>query len=257
MIDDPELVLWLHRTRTALSQAPELVAHMRSLMLPSDGRTERGVEQPIQRTPLLTGVVDDADTVYVSLLEWARYWFLEFRETRAPFARARAVTDLDSPVSAPEVKVLGFHSGTTPEGARFLTGSVAGWLSGRLERIAESGPSRVFFEDVVSSVWGLRARHGLTRFRERPVTPRRCPDCGEAAVGAVWTSDKVTDVIVGCQMCGWFLPAPTPGQVVSWLDLSARVLRVSVACEVGEHDGCRSVGCECDCSHGATVGKVE
>lgn len=257
MIDDPELVLWLHRTRTALSQAPELVAHMRSLMLPLDGRTERGVEQPIQRTPLLTGVVDDADGVYVLLVEWARYWFTEFREVRAPFARVRAVTDLDSPVSAPEVRVLGFHSGTTSEGSRFLTGAVSGWLSSRLDRISEHATAKTFFEDVVSSVWGLRARHGLTRFRERPVTPRRCPECGEASVGAVWTSELVTDVIVACVNCGWFLPAPTPVQVVSWLDLSSRVLRVSFECEAGEHGSCSSVGCECDCSHGATVGKVE
>lgn len=257
MSDDPELIIMQHRTRTALSHAPELVAHLRAIILPSDGRTEAGVEQRIQRTPLLTGVADDADAVYVKLLEWGRFWFGTFREVQAPFARARAVTDPDSPVSAPEVKVLGFHSGTTPEGARFLVGSVAGWLSNRLDRIAEHAVAKTFFEDVTGVVWGLRARHGLTRFRERPVTPRRCPECGEASVGAVWTSERVTDVVVACVNCGWFLPAPTPVQVVSWLDLSSRVLRVSFECEAGEHGSCRSVGCECDCSHGATVGKVK
>ena len=245
-----------HRTRTALSQAPELVAHLRAVMLPSDGRTEAGVDQRIQRSPLLTSVADDADGVYGKLLEWCQVFVDKFRGD-GPLARVWAVTDGDSPASAPTVKVLGFHAGTTTEGARFLTGRAAGWLDSRLDRISELGVAKEFFEDVVSTVWGLRARHGLTRFRERPVTPRRCPDCGEAAVGAIWTSERVTDVIVACVNCGWFLPAPTPAQVVSWLDLSSRVLRVSFECESGDHEVCRSVGCECDCSHAATVGKVE
>lgn len=245
--EQAEARLRVKRCLTALGQAPGLVEHIRELVDAAD-RVERGELGDV--VPLVTADVDDADEVFVRLLEWVRYWSAELgvREPAAVIVHWSRV-DEDSRAGVPEREALGFRAGTTPAGAGLLTRLVSSWLAVRVELMV--GDAAVAFqEDVRSLVWGLRARYRLTEARERSVRPRGCPECGEAAVGATWTGAGLLDVVVGCEACGVVLPSLRASDVERWLGESVEVRRLSVECEAGEHGSCRSVGCECDCSHG-------
>lgn len=202
------------RTKKALGQASSLAAHLRRLVLETDGRTERGAEMPEAKTPLLTMKADDVDELYVRLLEWVGYWsrFLEFMPTStAVVAWSRWNEDQG------QEQVIGFRAGTTAVGAGMLVSAQTMWLLIRHDQIALHPVAREYQDDVLQLVWGLRARYGLTPTRERLVAPRPCPECGEHAIRATWASEDVLDVEIGCEVCDFKPKAPRASQIERWL----------------------------------------
>lgn len=234
------------RCRDALKEAPELVRHIRALVEAGE-RTEAGVWSPPQRTPLVTEWVDDADEVFVRLLEWVRYWS-EQLSVEAPSAVKVhwSRVDQDSRAAAPERAPLGFRGGTTPEGAADLVGVVGVWLNLRAERISGHKSGQEYQDDVAKIIRDLQGKYRLTPARDRRVQPRVCPECSEAGVGVSWPGpDIVKDVLVSCEVCNVVLPAPTAREIEFWLGESARVPVMSEACAGGEHELCVSVNCRC------------
>lgn len=226
------------RARKALGQAPELAQHLRSLVQVTDGRTERGVEVEVARTPLHTGKTDDADELYVRLLEWVAYWsrLLEFQLTPT------AIVAWSNPEG-----LLGFKAGTTPGGAAMLVRLQTMWLLGKDLQIGAHPSAGAYHDDVTGMVWGFRAKYGMTPVRERLVSGRPCSTCGELAVHASWRSDEITDVEIVCERCGGVVEAPRASLIELWVqESSSRSVR-SLACLAGDHGRCEAVSCECSC----------
>jgi hypothetical protein len=261
LVDDVEIdeeraeaLLRARRARVALSLAPELAEHLRSLLTPSDGRTERG-ERPTDRTPLLTGVDDDADELYVGLLEWVDFWadaLQLVKPTRGVLAWRNLQVSHRS-AGYRDGQLLGFRAGTSPRVARTLVQSLSSWLLRIDERRLEGHWSTREFQDHVTwQVWSLRAASGLTAARPaREASDRPCPVCktfsmraeffggtvgaaelrGELDVAGVATRDERLDptspagrrilsavdgVAVRCSYCGHVVK-PTAGTIAGWL----------------------------------------
>lgn len=238
-----EFLLAAVRAGAALQLAPELVGHIRSKVHPSDGRTERGIEVRQERTPLLTGVVDDADEVYALLHGWVDL----FRSAGAhPTASGWRRTDRHGVES-----VIGLPAHISSAGAEAMTKVLTLWLLQRSVMIQEHPAAADFYAEVTSLIWNLRARHQLTRAREVPVAARPCPVCGEAAVQVEFFGqpfvaaerrgefdpigdgtaderrdpghpagkailDAVSGIDVRCSHCGW-TGIPRASQILGWI----------------------------------------
>ncbi len=237
-----EFLLRAVRAGAALQLAPELVGHIRSKVHPSDGRTERGVEIVQERTPLLTGVVDDADEVFALLHGWVD----TFRSSAHPTASGWRRTDRHGIES-----VIGLPAHISAEGAGAMTKVLTLWLLQRTRMIQEHPAALDFYDEVTALIWDLRARHRLTSARDRQVLPRPCPVCGEFEVRVEFfgqpfvaaerrgefdpigggTADErrdpatsagkailnaVSGVDVRCSHCGW-TAVPRVSDVLGWL----------------------------------------
>lgn len=232
------------RCGVALRQAPDLVEHIRSVAESAD-RVERGEKLAEESTPLVTETVDDADEVFVRLLEWVTFWAETLGASKPPIAVVWARVDEDSPAASPWSQVLGFRAGTTAAGAWALTGQLTRWLGERAGAIAGFEVADEFYRDVADLVFARRAKYRLTPVRERLVRLRGCPSCGEAAVGAVWGSSDVLDVVISCEACGAVVEVPRVSDLVRWLGADVRQPVMSEACAAGEHELCVSVNCRC------------
>jgi hypothetical protein len=244
-----EALLRAQRARTALRMAPDLAAHLRTMLTPSDGRTEPG-ELPELRTPLLTDVADAADELFAVLLEWATAWAITFDETE-PVAAAyahRNYQDSHPGEGHRDARLEGFRAGTTPKQAAALTRAITAYLLPRHDAIAEQPAAPVYFDEVTALVWRLRSASGLTKpHPTREPSPRPCPLCGEYAVraeyfgGTFLAAEKrgerlsayarrgetpedassafmkaVDGVEVRCSFCGWEADA-RPSKIAKWL----------------------------------------
>jgi hypothetical protein len=181
-----EALLRAKRARKALAFAPELAAHLRSLLTPSDGRTERG-ELPELRTPLLTGVADAADELLARLLEWATWWAGELRvdlPVAWSFAK-RNYQDAHPSAGYRDVDAQGYRANVDARTAAAIMRSLVIWLIQHEEAIADHPRAGDYQDDVSALVWSLRAASGLVPDRPmREPSPRPCPVCGELAMRA-------------------------------------------------------------------------
>lgn len=209
-MSDDDAVLWFWRCREALVELPHLVGNVRSLVVDTDGRGERGDVGPVvvddgdggqvqllglreESSPLRVSVADDVDEVYAELVNWASYWAERLGE-RAP-APAAWVNDRE---------VQGFRAGTTSAGAVLLSQSLTLWLLSRHARIAADERAERYFIDFTRMVWRLRARYPVRAGRVRAAVPRVCPLCGEEEVRASWFSERDdAEVVIRCEHCGW------------------------------------------------------
>lgn len=164
------------RTRVALEEAPAAVEHLRELLLPGDGRTERGEVFSYARTPLLTRVADDADETYAVFVKWVLRWSKVLNVPAPSTAMvAYRIIGVD--------EVMGFKTGTTPEGARSLMSVLKTWLLIHADQINRRDDAQAYQDEIVAVVWRVRAGHGL--IDAHPVTTdplvgtdgelRRCP----------------------------------------------------------------------------------
>lgn len=235
------------RARTALGEAPTLAQHIRSQVLLTDGRTESGTWTPQATTPLLTVKADDGDQMYARLLEWVAFWGEQLGGmVPSTVEVAWRRVDMDSRAAQPDPQYLGFKAGTTAAGARFLTSMLTSWLLVRHERIIEHESGEAYLDDVTKLVWDLRARYKLTPARERLVSPRACPACGERAVHASWGSADITDVEISCEVCGFTEPRPSASKIERWLSASnGPSASLSSACVEWRHQDCLT--CDCGC----------
>jgi hypothetical protein len=236
------------RCRRALTEAPTLVEHLRTLVLHSDGRTEPGVEVLVERTPLLAGTTDAADEVYVLLLEWVAYWADALKVKPPMIAVAAWTTAGGIRREGPDV-AAGFRAGTTPELASSLVWGLAFWLLVNDTEISAHPTAEIYQDEVASLIWAQRAGSRLTKAPVRTTSPRPCPVCGEHTVhgeffgGTFDAAEKrgerlrawarrgdeetgeqalnqflaaVAGVEVRCEFCGWKADA-RPSQIARWL----------------------------------------
>lgn len=229
------------RARRALLGAPDLAFHLRFEATPLDGRTERGVAVPVERTPILSGLVDAADELYAVLHSWVDYFRGANPDVIHPGWRADRYG---------EATVIGLPANISPEGARAMVKVLVLWLQQRELTVFEHTMGPVFQDEVAALVWRLRAANRLTKVRDRVVSVRPCPVCGEFEVAAeffgepftaaerrgdlevmVATADErrdptspagrrilsaVAGVGVRCGHCGW-RAEPRAGDIVRWL----------------------------------------
>jgi hypothetical protein len=228
------------RAGAALQLAPELVAHIRARSHPTDGRTERGIEIAQERTPLLTGFVDDADEVYALLHGW-----VDMFRGKAPGVAWRRV-DRHGVSTA-----IGLPARISDRGAEAMTFVLATWLRQRALMIQDHPAALDFYDEVTTTIWAMRAAHQLTSARALEVHPRPCPVCGEVQVRVEFFGqsfeaaerrgefdpigagtaderrdpstragkailDAVSGVDVRCAHCGW-TAVPRVSEVIGWL----------------------------------------
>jgi hypothetical protein len=190
------------------------------------------VEVALESTPLHTEKADDADEIYVRLLEWVGYW-AETLEVVPPSVAivGWSRVDEDSRAAAPERQFLGFRAGTTPEGAAMLTRLLTLWLLSRDDRIEQDSSTGAFQEDVAQLVWSMRAKYRLTPARDRKVLPRFCATCKEYAVEAWWASADPLDVVVQCTHCLQPYLAGKPSDILRWITAGDEFRAGCTVCE--------------------------
>lgn len=227
------------RSRKALTGAPDLVEHLRSMVFPSDGRTERGVEHPVMSTPLISGIVDDADELYVLLLEWTATWS-EILDRLPPTIFAvgwRNLQDAHRSTGYTDNVVVGFKAGATPSGARGLVQLLTTWLLLHADEINAADNSAQYQDEITTAIWSLQSKYP-TRDRGRPTLrpvehshyARPCPVCGQEEVRGEWFSepleaaeargenllDGLEGITVRCAHCGW-TEKPSAVRLARWL----------------------------------------
>lgn len=187
------------RGRVALEEAPRAVEHLRGLLEPGDGRTERGVDIRYERTPLLTQVADDADETYKLLVDWTLTWaaLLNVPGPSSAIVAHRNFQDSHASQGFADAEVRGFKAGTTPSGGRMLTQLLTTWLLVHSDQIRTHELADQFHDEVAAQVWRVRAGHGL--LPARPVTvglfgtdgePRKCL-YGHAEVRALFFGEPM------------------------------------------------------------------
>lgn len=233
----------LVRSRKALAAAPMLAYQLRWDATPLDGRTERGV-LPELRTPMLTGLTDAADELYVDLQRWVAIYAADL-EVPAPEGWSWRNPNTAYP--------MGLRADATPETASILVSSAASWLLWHEAAIAALPDAAEFHDDVAALVWSLRAAAGMIRPHRRSeivtISTRRCenPLCHSDEVRVEYfgepmayaeargdhlrpvpladeTEDQmmnrfasiVAGVSVRCAVCGW-APEVRPSKIAKWL----------------------------------------
>lgn len=216
------------RSRKALSTAPEVAYQLRWDGTPLDGRTERGW-LPGQSTPLLTGITDAADELYVALHSWVTIWAMAI-EQPAPAGWLWR----DAIAGVP----LGFRAGTDPETASNLVRSASAWLLWHETEIDALAGAPDYQDAVTSLVWDLRAAAGLIQVRQlatvSETSTRPCPVCGELQVRAEYFSEPLTAAVargeqlldategisVRCAHCGWSPERTAAGKLITSLKIA-------------------------------------
>jgi len=223
------------RSRKALEHAPELAAHVRSLI----AAPERGEVLSEYVAPMKLAAVDDVDALYAELVNWVDYWS-RWLETMPTATSVVAWSNFR--------EVQGFRANTTPAGASMLVRLQAMWLLSRADMIARHPAAADYQQAIATLVWSLKARYPMREPRPRDVSPRPCTICGEPEVGAEWSSANPLDVVISCGHCDVEYPA-TARNLAKWLTVDEPVLAYSEECLVGAHQRCGSVHCECTCHY--------
>lgn len=206
---DSDILLGLKAAtaRRRLEDLPELVAHIRTLVVPTLGGAGDGMPRAASKEPPLpmrADAADDADAIWRQLCEWVDYWSGVF-DVKPPAAATAAWRNEDG-------DLLGFRPHLTPPGAGALTKYLVDWLLVRHEAIASKPSGELYYDDVAdlqqvdheretrSSIWGKYPRAAR---RQRPVLPRPCPVCDHYAFGAEWPAGgRPEDVVLRCEVCG-------------------------------------------------------
>lgn len=212
---EARVLLW--RVRRCLEEFPEVVKHARQVAV--CGRPERGETLDEWSSPLRVSPEDDTNQAFIRLVEWVGY-FAEDLHLAAP-----SVTQLVPGVGRglplyrdSEGREQGFRSGATPDGARALTQMHTLWLLVHEGQIAGHPQFRAYQEDLVDFAGKLRGAYPVDAPQSaRPVYPRVCVVCGEAAVRAEWFTDDVRRVLVHCLVCGHRLDASAAAAVIDEL----------------------------------------
>lgn len=232
--DAAAALLRARKARKALELAPDLAAHLRALMLPSDGRTEVG-DSPELRTPLLTGVTDAADGLLRQLLEWADWWSKRL-DIDGPVAASFARHDYQgshASMGFSDFESVGFRAGTSPEMAAAIVRALVVWLLVHDDEMIVADPfwAGLYQDDVSKLVWRLRAESGQSPARPaREPSARPCPVCGELAMRAEYFGSSfqaaelrgeqllnaVEGIDVRCGYCG-HVETASATRIARWL----------------------------------------
>jgi|GEM_PF-2959996 len=204
-LSEAEVLAW--RCSKALREAPELVMHMRSLIVPGNGQGERGEEDPRERAPLRITPTDGADHLFANLLLWVDYW-CEQLEQGLPLPASFVWSNYR--------EVQGFRAGTSVERAGGLTSTLTRWLLEHDVAIGRHPQGGMYRFEIVQLVGQWRGRFPMDPRRVRPAAARPCPQCGELEVRADWWGVDQGDVEVRCSLCGWRADADYRG-LMAWI----------------------------------------
>ncbi len=191
------------RARHALQEAPDLLMHIRSKVLPSitgsgEGRVSGSKEPP---APLRLEPADDTNRAFASLIRWTSEWARVLGQ-EAPSAALVAWSRRNKDTWAPEA--LGFEAGIDPRGVHALTKTLTTWLLVRHQRIVERDDFAPYVTEVVQTLGPLRRRYPLDE-KARPTKvqdPRDCPICREqGTIQVAWYSEDPHDLEVRCIHC--------------------------------------------------------
>jgi len=162
------------RLDMALTQAPDLAAHLVASVVPSAGADESGKVSASKDAPLPLNhaAFDDANELYSMLVYWSGV-FAGHLQTQPP-APARAAWRTTT------AKIVGLPADITPQDAGNLTGELARWIRNRLDTIltgVDWADDIAAFTDAIADVWRMNARWPRI---DRPAFSRMpCPrdDC--------------------------------------------------------------------------------
>ncbi|MEX1078898.1 MAG: hypothetical protein WED09_07305 [Homoserinimonas sp.] len=184
------------RTRKHLEQAPDLVAHMLTLVTPGGG----GGGDKVSGTrdislPLNARALEDANSVYAQLVNWSisHARALGVKPPSIALGWARRDRDCD-----------GFPSWATIGDAAALTHDIADWLIIGADRIAALTVADDYYEDIRTIITPLYGRYPQAP-RRPSFASRECAVCGRKTV-IVNFDDESDDVAVACTFCGWDVP---------------------------------------------------
>lgn len=228
------------RARHNLQQAPQLLAHIRSQVVPSmesarGPRVSGSREAPI---PLRPDPVDDADDLYAQLVNWI-----------VSFARQ---TGVRPPASAVAFLNLDADAVRLPSWARdqasayTLADDLVRWYEQHETTIVSKLPPltvKAWCEDIGTIVGAFRSRYPQADRKPRQAKARECPTCGEHAMHAEFYAAGVQ---VECAHCGEIIPEDQHDQYVDWAEKTP-MRAISLACDRGKHHICGWIDCPCDC----------
>lgn len=199
------------RARKALEQAPEIVAHVRSLIGSGEAGDSGAVDVPSgledgkwvqllgireESSPLRVTAADAADALYAQLVEWVVYW-ADGLEGERPASTAVAWR------SGRDGETLGFRAGTTVSGAALLTRLQTMWLLLKHDRIVASEYGPQYVRDVTSAIWALRARFPMEDSSRGGEPVVVCQVCGLPELRVSWFHGEDRDLAtVRCDYCG-------------------------------------------------------
>jgi len=192
------------RLARALREAPDLLAHVRSIAI--SGRSERGETLGEWSAPLRITAVDDADAVYALLVSWVIH-LAHLIQVSPPSLTVVAWSLRDKDLTAGE-KLLGFRAESTPEGVALLIRTQTMWLLIHQEQIEGTETYDDFRRQTLRALWSLRSRYPMQQRRERSTEDRECPACHRWMVRASWFSDDMRDAQVRCHGCGYVMDTP-------------------------------------------------
>lgn len=178
------------RTRKHLEQAPDLVAHMLTLVVPGGG----GGGDKVSGTrdvglPLNAQALEDANNLYAQLVNWAisHARALGVKPPSIALAWARKDADCD-----------GFPSWATIGDAAQLTYDITDWLVMGADKITGTTSANLYFDDIQTMVSPLYGRYRWSQTR-RVTSAETCPVCDKQTVIVDFDSDPVS---VACTYCG-------------------------------------------------------
>lgn len=160
------------RIDQALIQAPELAAHLLSLVAsPSGGAAERVDQSKEVPLPFNQAAFADVSELYSMLVYWCGIW-AEYLDELKPAPAARAWRR-DSGT------VTGLPADMTPQAGSREIGRMASWIRTRLDTILTLAPEDVDeFDEAIRDVWRMNAR--WPRLEKPRYSDMPCPatDCG-------------------------------------------------------------------------------
>ncbi|MGV8912225.1 MAG: hypothetical protein ACOH14_06355 [Rhodoglobus sp.] len=184
------------RARKHLEQAPTLIGHILTLVMPaggSGGDKVSGTRDP--QMPLNAQALEDANDLYAQLVNFA-----------VSHARALGVNPPGSTLgwSRRDQDCDGLPSWATAGDAAALTNDVTQWLIAGGDRIAKLKAAGNYFDDVRNLITPLYGRYPQAE-RVPAFASRECLVCGRRTV-IVNFADDSDSVSVACAFCGWAVP---------------------------------------------------
>lgn len=209
---EPELSLRMRqaRAKSHLYQAPQLVTHILSLVVPTIGnapgpRVSGSRDTPL---PLNARAMEDANDLYGQLVNWSTLYARKLRIAPPASVLAWARTDRDCE---------GFPSWSTTADSIELLRDVTRWLIAVGDRIAKLPAATDYFDSVKDLVSPLISRYPTAPRAIRYAT-RPCPVCTKRTIIVDFDARtplgyedglnyEVVTTVVACTHCGHVVPS--------------------------------------------------
>lgn len=229
------------RARHMLHQAPQLLAHIRSQVVPSmeSARSPRVSGTKDAPIPLRADPVNDADDLYAQVVNWV-VSFARQTGTRPPAAATAFLKVQADAERLPSWARDGASAYTLME-------DLVRWYEQHELTIVTALPPltvRAWCDDIGTIIGAYRSRYPQADRPQRRAAPRECPVCGEQAVRAEYYAAGVQ---VECGHCGHVIPEAEHDKFVDWAETTSAPRALSLACDRRRHHLCGWVDCGCTC----------